>query len=153
MKSVDCWNDLRQFGIDMLTGEACAFGMRLLCDVSEKGAKTIREFFGLPYNAPLGENWNSGRNSVEGEHVGSVMIPYELRSQLAVFCLLCDGAAAVSVSKSGHVVGYYPEDDAAQWAQHIEFMNEAQVMDRTYSPMGGPRVGSRMVHLMTGRVD
>src|SRR4051812_43485661 len=109
MKSIDCWRDLEQFGINRLTGEACAYGMRQLCDVNTQGASIIREFLGLGYNTKLAGNWNS---RVNGEpSVGSVMLPYEIFGQLAVFCLLSDGAAAVSVSKSGKAIGFYPEDD------------------------------------------
>jgi len=39
MKHVRDWGDLRQFGIDMLTGEACALSTSLV-DVTERGGRS-----------------------------------------------------------------------------------------------------------------
>ncbi len=41
MKYIHDWNDLRAYGINYLTGEACAVGKRLLCDVNERGRAVV----------------------------------------------------------------------------------------------------------------
>jgi hypothetical protein len=33
------WDDLRKYGINPLTGEACRFGQRILTDLIERGRK------------------------------------------------------------------------------------------------------------------
>ncbi len=156
MKTICCWNDLREFGIDILTGEACAYGMRVLCDVSARGAQTVRELFGLPHNTPLADNWNGGRGNANGPSVGSVMLPYDCFKQLAVFCLFADGAAAAVDREDGAVEGWYPDDpdgDNDRFQRHLDVLREMKNLTRTYSPVGGPRVGSRTTHAMTGRTD
>ncbi len=152
MKTIENWSDLRSFGFDRLTGEACAYGMRQLVDMSAMGAATWREFLGLPYNATLAESWNSGTHNPSGPSVASAMIPYDLFRQLAVFCLFKDGAASVVVMGEG-VEGWYPDDDQADLETHLELYRRWKTLVRTYSPLGGPRVGSRMTHAMSGRTD
>jgi hypothetical protein len=74
---------LRRFGIGMLTGEACALGERVLCDVTEEGLKLLELAFdariklGAPYN-----------NSVNGvPPIGSLLIPNKMFHTLAVVAL------------------------------------------------------------------
>lgn len=43
MKTVRSWNDLRPYGIDLLTGEACGMMYRYLCDVTEQGKKAVEK--------------------------------------------------------------------------------------------------------------
>jgi hypothetical protein len=43
---INCWDDLRPFGIDALTGEACGLSYHLLCDVTQKGKRTIEKALG-----------------------------------------------------------------------------------------------------------
>lgn len=145
MKNLDGWQDLKPFGIDRLTGEACAYGMRQLCDLTEEGAALWREFLGLPHGTTLADNWNS-------RGVASAMIPYDLLSQLSAFALLRDGACAVAVSTGGECWGYYPQDDPQEWEELIEHLRLHNWLERTYNPIGGARVGSRMIHAFTGRV-
>ncbi len=152
MKTITCWDDLVPYGIERLTGEACAYGMRQLCDVSERGAAIIREFMGLPSGSPLAKNWNSGRSSPTGPSVGSVMLG-NCRSELAVFCLMADGAATVVVRPDGDVVGFYPSDACDEESlRYLEYLRKYRKIERSYTSNGGPRVGSRMEHQCTGRV-
>lgn len=77
------WADLRQFGINALTGEACAYNLRLLCDVSEQGATHVAAFLGLPVGTKFNENWNT----MVGDQpaIGSVMLPRSIMIDLAAF--------------------------------------------------------------------
>lgn len=47
MKRIAKWEDLAPYGIDMLTGESCAYGYRLLCDVNSRGMELLASVFGL----------------------------------------------------------------------------------------------------------
>lgn len=47
--------DLREYGIEWLTGEACHYGMRILCDLTVPGLRLVTRFFGLlPAEIPHG---------------------------------------------------------------------------------------------------
>ena len=149
MKTLTCWNDLREFGIDGLTGEACTYSLRLLCDVNHRGAEILCELFGLPPGTKLAENWNSGSGN-KSPSIGSVMLPYSLFIDVAAFCLFVDGATTVLVDETGRIRGFYAtEDDAEQLKECREFAGDQ--IKRVLTPMGGPRAGSRMVHQMSGR--
>lgn len=91
MKAIRSWRDLEDFGIDALTGEACGYAMRLLCDVTESGKALIESFFGGRIELTPGGNWNRG--SDDDPHVGSVLLPRSILRDLAAFCLLRDAPA------------------------------------------------------------
>ncbi len=153
MKTISNWHDLRPYGVDLLTGEACAFGMRYLCDVSERGAKIVRDLFGLPPGTPLSENWNSGQGNPTGRSVGSVMLPNECFGQLAVFCLFDAGATTVVVRTDGLIEAWLPGDEEDEEAiRYMDHLRRFKKIARSYRTPSGPSVGSRMEHQFTGRV-
>ena len=86
MRQVNCWRDLEQFGICALTGEACSHAMRLLCDVTADGKRIVESFLGGRVEIAEGSNWNSRCSS--GDHVGSVLLPRSILTDLGAFCLL-----------------------------------------------------------------
>ena len=59
MHRINCWDDMHQFGIELLTGEACGLSYRLLCDVTQRGKLTIQKALGVE-NLGLPDNWNRG---------------------------------------------------------------------------------------------
>lgn len=74
----------RELGINPLTGEACAYGRRTLCDVSEEGKQLLYDFFGCM--TPIAGNWNSKVG--EADAVASVMLPLRsLYKELIIFAL------------------------------------------------------------------
>jgi len=146
MKAIDNWQDLEWYGIFRLTGEACPFGMRQLCDLTEKGAIIIRSFFGLAPDAKFQANWNSGASC-------STMIPISLLDDLKVFCLFSDGAAKVLLLKDGSAFGYYPEDTEQDYLDHWRILMAGGSLERDYVPTAGPRLGTRMIHGMSGRSE
>jgi hypothetical protein len=60
VKSIS-YSSLPELGINPLTGEACAYMMRILCDVNESGVDLLCDYFGIPNypKAALAANWNS----------------------------------------------------------------------------------------------
>ena len=144
MKTINSWNDLQAYGIELLTGEACGLGYRLLCDVTERGRKTIEKCLGLT-NLVLPESWNRG--STEDPHVGSIMLTREMLEPLAVFALLEAGCKEVYLVKNS-VVGIEASDpptaieDVKRWSG-VEYA-------RRYAYRG--TAGDRNVHVMSGRI-
>lgn len=72
---------LQDYGIIPLTGEACAYGMRILYDLTPSGVEVISRFLGGNVQFKDNSNWNSGA-------VASVMIPYSAIRDLERFVML-----------------------------------------------------------------
>jgi hypothetical protein len=141
MKSVTCWRDLEQFGIDLLTGEACGYMYRFLCDVTAKGKTTIEKC--LDCSLTLHENWNGG--SKDDPHVGSIMLSQEMFAPLAAFGLLEAGFAEVWLMKNGSVFGIAQDDPPEEVTRWKEFhRNNVTRILRGKDP-------ARNLHHMSGR--
>jgi hypothetical protein len=138
------WDGLRKYGINILTGEACAYSTRILCDVTHEGKMLVLRTLGL-LDATICDNYNSGA-------IGSMMLPYDLRNTLAIHALLdVDKCGAVALL-GDEIVGYEQGDDMEDWTQLLE--NHAHFNKRgarVIIAKGGPRQGDRMVHMATGR--
>lgn len=57
-------NDLHQFGVMPLTGEADALSLRVLCDLTEAGCAVVREALGLHSDAGFAGPWGGGFKSI-----------------------------------------------------------------------------------------
>jgi len=145
MRKINCWDDLRPFGIDLLTGEACGLSYRLLCDVTQKGKRTIEKALGVA-NLGLTDNWNGG--DPHDPHIGSILLVPELLIPLAIFALLEHGCCEVWRTKSGDLVGFESADDP----ERIEAVKRlyTDTFVRRYAYAG--TAGDRNRHQMTGRV-
>ncbi|MFO0887906.1 MAG: hypothetical protein U0790_02045 [Isosphaeraceae bacterium] len=145
MKTVNSWRDLERYGIELLTGEACGLGYRLLCDMTAQGKKIIERCLGLKDLGPA-EGWNRGRPG--DPHVGSIMLTHEMLTPLAVFALLESGCKEVYLVKNS-VVGI----EASDPADTLEPMKRVAGVEyaRRFAYRG--TAGHRNVHVMTGRVE
>ena len=146
MKTIRCWDDLRPYGIDSLTGEACGLAYRILCDVTAQGKALLAKAFGVTALV-LPENWNRG--SEDDPHIGSVMLAPEMLTPIAVFALLENGCTeAWRVERHG-VVGIEPIDSPDE----IEAFKQvyAECLGRRFGYFG--TAGDRNVHVMTGRIE
>ena len=146
MQKINCWDDLRPYGVDLLTGEACGLSYRLLCDVTQKGQQTIQKALGVA-NLGLADNWNRG--DPHDPHVGSIMLVPELFIPLGIFALLEHGCREVFQTKSGGLVGIEATDDH----ERVEAVKRlyADNFVRRYAYAG--TAGDRNRHEMTGRVS
>lgn len=54
------YRNLEEYGIEFLTGEACAMGRRKLFDLTEEGIKHVERFFGGSIDIRRGTNTNPG---------------------------------------------------------------------------------------------
>ncbi len=142
------WADMQQYGVSPLTGEACAYSMRVLCDLNEDGAKLIQQFFGLPaFPAPaFAGNWNGTVNGKPS--IGSIMLPHGAMNDLTRFAMFSVSKCVVVVEQGGYT-GYSAEE-----AKEYHDMLEVWVENghKTYSNFAAPRaVEGRNIHAMSGR--
>jgi hypothetical protein len=138
MLIVRSWNDLKNFGIDCLTGEACGLSMRLLCDLTERGQRIVEKLFDVKIQPP--EAWNNG----DPPHVGCVMLPLEMFMPLAIFSLLEVGCK--EVFRDGDVLFGIEQDDTEEY---LALFHKGHPHLRRYAYSG--TAGSRNVHVMSGR--
>ena len=147
MHKINCWDDLRPFGIDLLTGEACGLSYRLLCDVTQKGKQTIQKALGVA-DLGLPDNWNRG--DPHDPHVGSIMLVPELFIPLAIFALLEHGCREVWRTKSGGLIGIESTDAPERVEAVQRVYTETDNFMRRYAYAG--TAGDRNQHQMSGRI-
>lgn len=155
MNRIQNWRGLEEFGINALTGEACAYGLRLLCDLNEDGCKAVSAFLGLAYNpedvsANFHENWNSTVNGKPA--VASCMLPRNCLTDMSIFLLFSSGCDLVIVDPAGGCLGLRESDE--YYGRYLEMRNNLSGIDTTYlfKPQH-PAVGGRNIHTMTGRTS
>jgi len=166
---------LRELGIEILTGEACAYSMRLLCDLNEDGVKLINNTFGMQIRIqhdPLREDYAIGmmrrhNSKVNGKFsVASIMLSHTMIDELVLF-----GLVDKHLSKGEVFVHATPKEDLQSYTYPVmwggtdeeyrtEWLGENDGDDfrhrywewrlyRIYEAQ--PRRGSMNVHAMTGR--
>jgi hypothetical protein len=141
MKRIDSLQQLRPYGVDVLTGESDSHSYRVLCDLSERGKRIIERV--LDTQLTLHDPWNSGTK--DEPSVGSILIPYEFVPCIAAFALLSDrDVTEVWLLKDGSVLGFGVPDIVAK--EFHQKHCEGQVRKVMYS-----RTEDRNLHLFTGR--
>ena len=94
-------DQLNEFGIVLLTGEACNYSQRILCDLTAKGCKLVAEFYGLPQKINFKDNWNSGPK--QDPHIGSCFVLPSSILDLLAFCMLRSNKyVSVVITKTGN---------------------------------------------------
>jgi len=139
-KYVSAWERdkyLRQHGVELLTGEACGLGMRILCDLSESAALHIGAMLGGA--VPSAPNWNSGAAK-------SMLIPRSLLPDIVVYFMLAlEGYEVAQVTEDGAVMGMSMD----LWKQ--EYRDKPRT--HAYFRDGTARSGLRNLHEASGRVE
>jgi hypothetical protein len=100
------WHDLHPFGIEVLTGEACRVGTRLLSDLTPAGSQIVCDLLGISEGS-LADAWNGGKA------VSSILLPRSLWHDLAVWCLL---SRCVEVLDTRDELS--AKDSLAYWERH-----------------------------------
>lgn len=147
MKVITCWADLRDYGIDYLTGEACGLSYRILFDVTKRGKHILEKCFGIP-NMNLPESWNAGSKS--DPHVGSIMLARDMYVPIAVFALLESTCKEVWLLKDECLRGIESHDSEEYIELHRKLAEEDKSIIRVFSYHG--TAGDRNIHEMTGRI-
>lgn len=138
--------DLAVLGINPLTGEACAYSQRILCDVNEEGRELLREYLGLP-SLELAPAMNG---TVDGwPAVGCFMLSRGSIQDLARFGMFYKGALANITFTDGTLYGLFDQDLVDRYAGAL---SNGTLERNPVATSCAPRVGSRNVHQMTGRV-
>lgn len=169
MITISSIRQLEQFGIDALTGEADSLGLRILCDLTEKGRRTVCKALELPDNTTFLPNYNSGTRS--DPHIGCILLdPYQFQ-MIAVFALLEHGCPQVLIFDNGTVMGMegdervadegkeVPDGDGYKWEPDrvVYGIGERQVWpENAYGwprrIIHNPNGAYRNTHAMSGRV-
>jgi hypothetical protein len=168
MKTISNLRDLEEFGVIPLTGEADHFYFRCLCDLTRRGAKIVTEAFSLKEDAFL-ESWN---HSEHDPHVGSIMLPYDAWKSIGVIALFDAGCHTVVMVESGLLTGFESKDgfkradyklvddelvqtsppmlsyDGGDWMPWPSCYGK---IERVFQFGDHPHVGTRNVHVMSGR--
>ena len=143
MKTINCWDDLTQYGIVPLTGEACGLMYRILCDVTGGGKSVLEKALGVA-ELKLPESWNCG--SDDDPHVGSVMLAREVLPFFGVFALLESGCPEVWLTKAGGLIGVERGDPSEEVERFKRF--HADDLARRFAYSG--TAGDRNQHIMSG---
>ena len=139
-RRIQSWDELRPFGIDLLTGEACGLAMRLLCDVTAAGRKLIEGF--LSCNLRDDSNWNGG--SKDDPHVASVMLTRAVFNDLAAYILVS------TCQRDDTNIAAYAEGGAVEYTG-TEYIPTG-LLGRHYRRSAAPGTGLRNEHMASGRV-
>lgn len=139
------FRDLAVAGISPLTGEACAFSQRILCDVSEPGRALLQDFFGVSEFAT-----HPNMNSTVGDAaaIGSVMLPRGIWRDLAAYYAFSSGALAYLEHPDGTLMVLYAQELLDRYTERTDI----SIVRNPATSSLAPRVGSRNVHMATGRV-
>lgn len=132
--------DLEQFGINWLTGEACAYSMRGLCDLNEDGVELWEEFTSMHVTD---KNMNI---EVAGKPaINSIMLSRSTIEDLFKYVIWREGYE-YAVQHGSEFIGYSDLN-----SEQLEYLRESS--DGFYSnPRGkGPQVDGRNIHQFTGR--
>lgn len=157
MKHISLSTISRDLGVCLLTGEACAFSQRVLCDVNEKGAALVKEWLGLPADTKLTDNWNQWVD--DKPSVGSIMLDRGAFPALLRFAALRDGWQYVYGREDGDHYTLFNDSDIQGPYQDLARIVAGEAMSLIY-PEGrlwrnprprGDVVGTRNVHAFSGR--
>lgn len=138
-------DNLIDFGINRLTGEACAFGRRILCDLNEDGRDLLADFFSISPNA-FYENWNTkvGRKPA----IASIMLDREYFKSILIFALLRQGWDYVIIFNEDRLQFYVTHnyEELSKWIKEQPELGVIHNWNHTNS------CGSRNIHQMSGRI-
>lgn len=145
------FDDFKRYGIQLLTGEACSYSLRMLCDLNEDGVLLLTDYFGLKPES-FAANWNTQVNGKKA--IASVMLPRGAWwNELALFALF--HVDKVQYAVPGEAVGGwngwcgFNDEDLEGYSYLEEQLSKSG--RRNWS--SGRSVGGRNVHEMTGRIN
>ena len=93
-RRITCWQDLAEYGIEVLTGEACLIGAHYLCDLDERGARSSDPCSACPPTA----SWPRAGTPPAGS------APTSPRSSSPPTCSTSSRSSACSTAGAKHVI-------------------------------------------------
>ena len=145
MNTISSWDDLSNYGIIPLTGEACGLMYRILFDVTARGKKILEKAFEVS-QLKLHESWNQGTDA--DPHVGSIMLARDALPFVGIFALLENGCTEVWLTKGGSLIGIERTDLEEDVKRFKEFHGSNLIRRFSYSGTAG----DRNEHMMSGRI-
>lgn len=152
-------NDLVPYGIHPLTGEACAYSRRILCDLSQEGVILMTAYLGLSCTVEAARAFPANRNAYVGVQpaVAGVMVARAAFPDLMIFTLLHVGQYDyVLETPDGGFTGF---NDGDRYAQHYlkdstngTLPNGYRLHHNCAKRSTQPHIGDRNIHAMSGRV-
>ena len=139
-------SDLQQYGINALTGEACPFSLRMLCDLSEEGKVLIEEIFGMECNRA---NMNSKVGNKDA--IASVMIPHSAFVEIKKYILWRIGSQYIVTSSNDWNMQGYKDFTEDEKEYYFSDDNDGHKVYMNPRVKGQPAVGGMNVHAFTGR--
>jgi hypothetical protein len=121
------WNDLEEHGVDYLTGECCAVGLRVLCRLDEKGRTLMMRIFQKPF--------------LDYERV---ILPRDMFGTICVFALFEAGANRVVKTKDGCYRGLEMNEDMELYRR----WESSGAIEQSWTPIAHPRVGLDCMKMM-----
>lgn len=145
-------SDLTRFGVNPLTGEACSYSMRVLCDLSKEGVDFVSTFLGLRVTSDVfAANWNSTVNG--NPAVASVMLTRGTLKDLIQFGIFYIEKCDVLITMADSwVVGLKATDE--YYERYLKLAADDKRYSVVRNPMSHahhPSVAGRNIHSFTGR--
>ena len=158
MEHIYSFSDMKKYGINALTGEACAYSMRVLCDLNIDGCKAVTQFLGLPFDpANIYCTFNKQWNSMVGdkEAVASIMLSRDSFRSLIIFTLFNTGNFDYVVEDpAGSFVGLDCMDKYLHGYLELAEEDHRYIVHRNHAKRSNaPVVNGRNVHAMSGRAE
>ncbi|MCC6609185.1 MAG: hypothetical protein IT515_05845 [Burkholderiales bacterium] len=98
--------DFRQYGLDLVTGRACPFGMRYLFRLSEDGARHVRNFLGLNVATRASDTLVDLAKTAVEQRLVTVMLSRETLKSLGIFIMFdVHNCVAVVITPTGELLG------------------------------------------------
>jgi len=147
------FDNLKDIGVNPLTGEACAFSQRLLCDLSEQGVLLVRRFLGMCDGPTVTDGFLPNWNSMVGDRpaVVSVMLTRSALWDLVRFHIFAVEDADAYVESDYQIVSLMKTDE--YFHRYEECGNQHRFVRNPAKESRQPRVGDRNVHAATGRAE
>ena len=167
-KRLSDMNDLEEYGIHRLTGEACGIGLRILCDLDPNGVAMLQEFLSID----LGDRNNSWNHQGKAGWK-SIMLPYSIFADLMVYVLAKEFKYTVKVdwhtpwANAHYVEGFSLKEDYLDFRENANRLYvtdrrtpkeiEAGAEPRSHSCwrvfISSGTAGMRNQHVWSGRVE
>jgi len=161
-KRFESLHDLRDYGFDILTGEACGIGIRLLVDLSPRAVSIMEELLSVKMTDD-NNSWNhQGKAGWK-----SIMIPRNMIDDLLVYVLAREYPYVVKVdwdvpqvARAHYCEGIPDKQTLELWkdAADLVYVSLDELGHtlhhwRMYYAAGTVRNGTRNQHVMSGRID
>lgn len=142
---VSSFFDLKKFGIEPLTGEACPFGQRILCDLNEEGKNLLEQYFGTEITS---KNWNSFVG--EDKAIASIMLSKNSLKDIVIFILFMKKYKKVYIYDK--VIYGVNEEDLKHFELFFNANKDSSLYKESFTNPIDSNPYSRNIHTFSGRV-